>query len=266
MSFQPVLPTGGYAGWLFLERTLESQKSTFVRTGEVSRDLAYFRENIAAADTAEKLVDDRRLLKVALGAFGLDDDLNARAFILKVLEEGTLDKEAFANRLADKRYAEIARVFGYGDLGARTDLSSFANDIAARYEDRQFERAVGQVDESMRLALYFETALTDILEANTSEDARWFALMGTPPARAVIESALGLPKSLATLDIDQQLEAFKSRAARVFGTESLGGLTDETAREKAIRLYLVREEAASFASSAGSIALTLLQNATIRYP
>ena len=265
MSFQPVLPTGGYAGWLFLERTLESQKSTFVRTGEVSRDLAYFRENIGTADTAEKLVNDRRLLKVALGAFGLDDDLNSRAFILKVLEEGTLDKEAFANRLADKRYGELARVFGYGDLGAQTAISGFADRIARRYEDRQFERAVGTVDEDMRLALYFETAIEDILKANKTEDAQWFALMGTPPARAVLESALGLPKSLATLDIDQQLDAFKDRASRVFGSDSLADLTDPTLRDKAIRLYLVRQEAAAFATSAGSIALTLLQNATLRY-
>ena len=265
MTFQPVLPTGGYSGWLFLERTLESQKSTFVRTGEMSRDLAYFRENIAGADTVEKLVEDRRLLKVALGAFGLDDDLNSRAFIVKVLEEGTLDKEAFANRLADKRYAELARVFGYGDLGSRTDLPTFADNVAARYENRQFERAVGNVDEDMRLALYFETALADILEANTSEDARWFALMGTPPARAVVESALGLPKSLATLDIDQQLEAFKSRASSVFGSDSLAVLSDELIRDKAIRLYLVRQEAAALATSPASIALTLLQGATLTY-
>ena len=260
MSFQPVLPAGGYAGWLFLERTLDSQKTVFTRTGEISRDLAYFREHIAKADTAEKLVDDRRLLKVALGAFGLDDDLNSRAFLLKVLEEGTLDKEAFANRLADKRYGELTRVFGYGDLGARTGLPDFADKIAARYEDRQFERAVGEVDEDMRLALYYETALSDVIAGNKTRNAQWFALMGTPPARAVLESALGLPKSIATLDIDQQLEAFTSRASRVFGTDDLAEIASKDAREKAVRLYLVRQEAAAMTTSVGSIALTLLQS------
>ena len=39
--------------------------------------------------SAADLVADRRLLKVALGAFGLEGEIDKKAFIRKVLEEGT---------------------------------------------------------------------------------------------------------------------------------------------------------------------------------
>jgi hypothetical protein len=61
-------------------------------------------------------VGDRRLLEVALGAFGLDDDIRNRFFIRKVLEEGTTSpSRRFANRLSDKRYLALAETFGFGD-------------------------------------------------------------------------------------------------------------------------------------------------------
>jgi len=77
MSFTPVIPMTGYAGWAFLSRTLERQQESFVESGTVKRAAEYFRENIGKATTAEALVGDRRLLEVALGAFGLEDDINA---------------------------------------------------------------------------------------------------------------------------------------------------------------------------------------------
>ena len=83
MTFQPVIPFGGNAGWSFLQRTLESQQATFEKGTVLRRDVDYFRENIGNISTAADLVADRRLLNVALGAFGLDDDLPNKAFIQK---------------------------------------------------------------------------------------------------------------------------------------------------------------------------------------
>ncbi|SHJ05271.1 DUF1217 domain-containing protein [Wenxinia saemankumensis] len=261
MTYQPILPASGYTGWVFLQRTMEVQKEAFVDSAQVRREMSYFREKIAMADTAEKLVADRRLLSVALGAFGLDDDINARAFIRKVLEEGTIKEGAFANRLADKRYSELAIAFGYGDLGSRTNLSTFADQILSRYEDRQFERAVGDVDPSMRQALALGDTLGDIVRRSSTDRGQWFSLMGNRPARALMETALGLPGSIGSLDLDQQVEAFRDRARTVFGTSDLAEIAgDAELQDKAIRLFLVREQVATFrAQSGASVALSLLQ-------
>jgi len=99
MTFQPVVPLSGYAGFAFLERTLETQQQAFNSSASIQRDTEYFLENIEKVETAEALVNDRRLFTVALGAFGLSDDINNKFFLQKVLEDGTLDPDALSNKL-----------------------------------------------------------------------------------------------------------------------------------------------------------------------
>lgn len=262
MSFQPVLPFNGYAGWRFLQRTLPAQQATFNDSAPIKRATDQFRERIATVRSADDLMADRQLLQVALGAFGLNDDIGNRFFIKKILTDGTTSPTALSSRLADKRYAAFSRAFGFGpDEVPRTGRSGFADKIIAQYEKKQFELAVGEQDNDMRQALNVSSSLGDIVAGNTSNNARWFSIMGDAPVRAVIETALGLPTSLARIDLDQQLENFKTRARSVFGTDQVGDLMNPDQQTKLVRLFLVRSEAAAAAqTSAGSIALTLLQN------
>ena len=111
MTYSPVIPVSGYAGWSFLGRTMAKQTAAFEKSPEIKRDEDYFRANIGKVNTAEELVKDRRLLKVALGAFGLDADMNNKAFIEKMLKEGTLNGSALANKLADKQYLKLTVAF-----------------------------------------------------------------------------------------------------------------------------------------------------------
>jgi hypothetical protein len=262
MSFVPVIPLGGYQGWVFLNRTMEAQRKAFLTDPTITRASAAFEARIGRVTTAAELVADRQLLDVALTAFGLEADLGARAFIEKVLAEGTLAEDALATRLVDKRYAALARTFGFGDLGARTGLPGFAQDIIARFEARKFEAAVGEVDDNLRRAMNLGRGLADIFQTVTSNDARWFAVMGDLPLRSVFEGALGLPRDLGKLDLDQQIGVFKSRFASVFGTENLATLADKTEQERLVRLFLVRADAAASAATApGAIALQLLRAA-----
>lgn len=264
MSFVPIIPIAGYAGWRFLQQTIQTQKGAFVESPPVKRAAQYFRDNIAKVRTAEELVGNRRLLEVALGAFGLDNDIDNRFFIKKVLEDGTTSPDALSSRLADKRYAALSKAFGFGDVGvARTGFSNFADDILARYENRQFERAVGAQDNTMRLALSLSSELNELIDQTSSDRAQWFGMMGNKPLRRVVEGALGLPESFGRLDIDQQLQGFRNRARSVFGTDKLSDLAAPAQQEKLVRLFLIRSEAAASSVSVGSIALTLLQNAGI---
>lgn len=261
--FQPVVPLSGIGGYRFLERTEETQREAFARSPLLQRDLDYFRENIASATTAEALVSDRRLLQVALGAFGLDDDLNKQAFVRKVLEEGTDADDAFANRLVESSYRKIADAFGYGNfLGARVGRIGFAEDITAAYEERQFEIALDNSNPDMRLALNFRREITEFAQiaAEGSGDSAWFSLMGREPVRRVMESALGLPASFGSLDIDRQLSEFKAKAASVLGSSDLSTLLDPEKVDETIRRFLARSQAENGpdASTPGFAALSLL--------
>lgn len=263
MSFQPVIPTTGYAGWSFLTRTREAQQQAFDNSGAISRDVDYFQKNIGAVKSAEDLMADRRLLQVALGAFGLEADINNRYFLQKVLEDGTLDTNALSNRLSDKRYLAFSKAFGFGDFDTpRTVLSDFSNEITSAYTNAQFEVAVGAQDPNIRLAMGLDRALSEIAELSTTDNGRWFTVMGQPPVRAVFEAALGLPGSIGALDLDKQLTAFREKAEARFGDSEIAQFSDPVKREELVRLFLVRAElSGSPTRSVGSsAALTILQN------
>jgi len=261
MTFQPIVPFNGYAGWLFLDRTSDQQRAAFTESAHVVRVTESFRERIGDIRTAEDLVQDRELLGVALGAFGLDEDINNTFFIKKMLEDGSVKPDALANRLSDNRYSDFSKAFGFGDFSiSRTALSFFADEIIDRYEAKQFERAVGEQNNDMRLALNLAPAIEDVIEGNRSNNGQWFAMMGNAPLRSMFQTALGFPSSFATIDLDQQLEQFQARAEATFGTNQMSELSSPENHEKMIRLYMLRSESSNVNGTSGaSIALSLLQ-------
>lgn len=262
MSFTPVVPLTGYAGWTFLTRTIDSQKNAFEGSAAVTQSVEYFAENIDDITSAEDLVNDRRLLEVALGAFGLGEDINNKFFIQKILEEGTSSDDALANRLADKRYAAFADAFGFadGDIPATQD-PQFAAEVADLYTEKQFEIAVGDQNSDFRIALNAQRELTELADRNISDSAKWFTMMGNPPLRDLFETALALPSEVSQLDLDKQLEIFREKSERRFGTDKISDFADPETQEDLIRLFIVQSEmqAAQTSTSSGAIALTLLQ-------
>lgn len=261
--FQPIVPISGLSGWTFLNTTIERQTEIFNKSPTIVRDTDYFVEHIGSIDTAEDLVSDRRLLRVALGAFGLQDDIDSRALIQKILEEGTTAADALANRLADGRYRDLAEAFGFdGAFGPRTKNPGFPVEIIEKYRAQAFELAVGEQDQSLRLAMNARRELSELAEEDAAEDTKWLSIMGAKPLRKVFETVLGLPSSFAQLDLDRQLEEFKERADRQLGLESLSDLADDDALERLIERFLLRDQVnLSGAQSSQSVALTLLQSA-----
>lgn len=261
MTYQPIVPASGNLGWIFLNRTREAQQDAFDNSAQIVRDTDYFRENIADVQTAEQLVDDRRLLSVALASFGLSDDIANKFFIKKVLEEGTLNDEAFSNRLTDKRYFNMAKAFSFDITPPNTVLSSFPDTIIDQYKEREFEVAVGNSDEDLRLALSVDRELNAIAERELTETSAWFVVMGNPPLRKVFETALGLPVELGAIDIDRQVEIFQDKALRAFGTSDPSDFIDPELQDDLIRNFLFRTELDAAASTTlrGSVALSLLR-------
>lgn len=259
--FQPVVPLSGLAGWTFLQKTLPTQKAAFDASPPVTRDTAYFEAEIGKVQTAEELVSDRRLLRVALGAFGLQDDIDSRYLIKTVLEEGTDDDAALANRMSDPRYAKLAVAFGFDQSeGSRIGEPGFGSGITKKYLERQFEVAVGTQDESMRLALNAKRELLSIATSQETDRAQWYRIIGTPPLRAVFETALGLPDGFGQLDVDRQAEIFENKTRQKFGIETFADFSDDTRREEFVRGFLIRDQIKDFGfQSSASIALNLLQ-------
>ena len=267
MAFQPIIGLGGYPGWLILQRTEARQREVFEESPTLQRNVDYFRENITSATTAEALVSDRRLLSVALGAFGLDEEINKRAFVQKILEGGTEKSGAFANRLGEPRYQAFAEAFGYGNIdgGSSILLDSFREDIIARYKVRAFDRAVGEVDGDARLALNFRREIAGLVADDATTQTKWFRILGQRPLREVVATALNIPSSVAQLDIDKQQQIFADRAARVFGSSDPAALeSPEVVDDVLRRFFLIRQtQNGPNALTPGISALTVLQSSAL---
>lgn len=261
MTYQPIIPLAGFSGWAFLNRTMESQKSAFNESASIQRETDYFRENIGSVTSVEDLMSDHRLLTVALGAFGLDEDIGNKYFIQKVLTDGTVDDDALANKLSDTAYFEFSKAFGFGDFDTpNTALSFFPDEIISKYQDTQFEVAVGEQDNDMRMALNVDRELSEIVDSDTTDNGAWYAVMGDEAVRTVFETALGLPNSIGTLDLDLQLKSFREKTEQYFGDTEISQFSDPEKRDELVRLFMVRSEiaAGSLGTSSAQNALTLL--------
>jgi hypothetical protein len=262
MSFQPVLPLSGYTGWSFLKRTMVRQQAVQQALPAQQRDEAYFRDKIGKADTAEKLVNDKRLLRIALSAFGLEGDVNNKAFIQKILEGGTLKEGSLANKLADKQYQKLSAAFGYGDFSVpRTKISTFPDEILAQFRTRSFETAVGEQNNTYRLAMNAEREISALAAKSSSETAKWYTVLGNAPLREVMQTALGLPKSFSSIDIDQQVSVLKKRTEAAFGSSDITQFKDPARMEALTRRFLLQSEmqGQAAATSPASTALMLLR-------
>lgn len=266
MTFAPVVPLGGLAGWSFLKRTMPTQTRAFGSQAEIKRDEAYFREKIGKVETAEQLVADPRLLRISLSAFGLEADIPNKFFIRKILEGGTLKTDALANRLANKQYHKLAATFGFGDFATpRNKVSDFADKLLATYKSQRFATAVGEQDNDLRLALNLETQLRDLAGQTMSPRAKWFTVLGSPPLRAVFEQAFGLPKAFGAIDLDRQVKTLETRAHETFGNSSVEQFTDPERINDLVRMFLVRSNSTGIGAGQQSaqVALTLLQQTSL---
>ncbi|GAA6180581.1 DUF1217 domain-containing protein [Shimia sp. NS0008-38b] len=260
MTYQPIVAGSGLVAWNFLQRTMDTQTQAFEASPEISRDLDYFAENIGNVETAEDLTSDRRLMTVVLGAYGLDDDINNTFFMNKILSEGSQADDALANRLADKRYLKLAEDFGFGDIGGPWHkVPGFVEDVQENFTTRQFEIAVGNQDDSLRLAMNAVRELEEIATSGSSDNAMWYTVMGSPPLRSVMETTFNLPSSFGTLDIDLQLETFRDRMEGITGDGEVSQFANEEVRDQIVQRYLLMSQISNTQTySSNQIALTLL--------
>lgn len=136
MTFTPTVIGSGISGYSYLTQTRANQQETLANTQQNLREADELREGLASISSSEDLMNDPMMLRIALGAFGLDEDINNRAFIQQVLDSDVEDSTSFANRLTDTRYASLARAFGFNsDEGAQIPGVQEADELAARLEN-----------------------------------------------------------------------------------------------------------------------------------
>lgn len=246
----------GYAGWRVLNRTMAAQQALVARDPVLNRDHDYFREKMKTITSAEEFVADYRLMKTSLTSAGLESDLQNRFFIRKVLESDLSDPKSFANRLTDKRYVAFARSIN-ASMGARGDAA--VEKVIGNHRQAALETRVGAVDPDLRVALYARREIAAVASAPSTENTKWYQILGSSPLRKVVAGAFGFGTSYSKLPLDRQLEEFKDAAGKLFGTSDAKAMADPANMEKLIQRFLIRSQATQGTTSGYSVALQLLR-------
>ncbi|EIE51598.1 hypothetical protein C357_08061 [Citreicella sp. 357] len=166
----------GLVGWQMLQSTMQSQRSSFDQSAEIARETTYFKEKIGTISSAEELVDDRRLLSVALAAFGMSDEIDSKYLIQRIIEEGADDNNSIANKLGDSRYITLAQAFDFQEImNYKTEEAGFGDPIFAAYE----ERMMVELEETLASPEYANDPVSSALfrlqvESNISEQRDHF--------------------------------------------------------------------------------------------
>jgi hypothetical protein len=257
--FQPVIPMTGNTGWKFLQSTYDRQLKSYSDSPQIKSDRAYLEEKFSKPVELNDFLKDNRLLRVAMTSFDLGGEEWKRGFISKVLNEAADPESTFLTRLNNAQYTAFAKAFTPVDGKISIDPDALQA-IGDAFEKASFETAVGEIDDSMRLALNYQSDISRVVGEGSSETAVLYRILGDVPVRTLLETATGLPSSISQLPLDQQTEMLKSALKKNFGISDIHDLANEGNVEKVIRRYHAMEAVANGASSysGASAALTLL--------
>lgn len=257
--YQPVIPLTGNGGWKFLESTYDRQLQSLSNSPQVKADRSYLVEKFSEPVTKEAFLNDKRLMRVALTAFDLGGEEWKRGFIDKVLKEASDPESTFLARLNNPKYTAFANAFKPVN-GTITITPEALDKISAEFDKSTFETAVGNVDDSMRLALNYQSDIEGLMGNGSSETAILYRLLGNVPVRTVLETSLNLPTDIRKLPIEKQAEILKTGIQKQLGISDVKDLADPDQVDRLIKrfhaLESVRNGAANYSPAAN--ALTLL--------
>lgn len=256
--YQPVIPLSGNGGWKFLQSTYDRQMQSLSNSPQVKADRSYLIEKFSEPVTTDAFLNDKRLLRVALTSFDLGGEEWKRGFIDKVLKEVGNPESTFLARLNNPKYTAFANAFK--PVNGKITITPEALDkIAAEFNKSTFETAVGNVDDSMRLALNYQSDIKSLMGNGSSETAILYRLLGDVPVRTVLETSLNLPTEIRKLPIERQAELLKTSLQKL-GLNDVKDLAEPEQVDKMIKrfhaLQSVRDGAANYSPAAN--ALTLL--------
>lgn len=188
------------------ERRLEGFRTQAIN----AREIAYFKENAAKIRTPEDLLNDDRLYRFVLNAFGLGDQANYKALMRKVITEGVADPKSTANRMNDPRYREMVAALGFETVPSNVGDPDIRVAVTNRYTAKHPTASPFGSDRwSVEMNYYRGKADSIQTPDDLLDDPRLFAFitdafdLGGPLAdRAFLKKVLteGVPEAPGLLD------------------------------------------------------------------
>ncbi|TBC27627.1 DUF1217 domain-containing protein (plasmid) [Rhizobium ruizarguesonis] len=238
-----------YVSYLSVARNLNASLSSVASQATVSRDSAYYKENIDKVTTVDEFMGDYKLYSYAMKAYGLDDMTYAKAFMQKVLESDLSDSSSFANSLSDGRYAEFAAAFKFGGETKTAQSDVQRDNLLDAYEESFDTEADDIADETD----YFEdniSSITSVDEFLLSSRLKNYALTAFGLSTEYTSSSF--LKQVLTSDLDDA-DSFVNQLslARAFNFNEDGSTDGDVMSEDQISLV-----SSAYAVASSTIAST----------
>ena len=90
----------------------------------VRRESAYYQANIGKVKSVDDFIGNARLYTYAMKANGLEDSIQNRGFMRRVLTSDLTDRKSFVNTLTDPRYKAFALSFSFAADGKVASTAS----------------------------------------------------------------------------------------------------------------------------------------------
>jgi hypothetical protein len=170
---------------------LEASKATVKTATE------YYKANIGKVKTVGDLVGNYRLLSYALQSFGLGDQINNKALIRKVLEQGTTSSRALANTLPNANWKKFAAAFNFAATGdAKPSSTASVATVTGDYTEQQLEADQGESNVGVQLALYFKRVAPSLKDP--------LQILADRNLLEVVQTIFNLPAAANAGEIDKQ--------------------------------------------------------------
>ncbi|GHA89347.1 hypothetical protein GCM10009069_10520 [Algimonas arctica] len=260
MAIQPSLIGGSLSGYAFLKSTQERQQATFESSTDIKRNVDGMREKLSESFTLDDLMGDRQLLLPVLQSFGLESEIDKGAFVRRIISQGPDDPKGFAQRLNNDDFIELARVFEADSDGNIQLSAATVDDLVNGYTDKAFQTAVGEQEPDLRIALNFESEISDLAANSASDRSFWYKIIGNAPLMEIFDAAFILPTGFSNLDVDKQADYLQKRAEQRLGDDPRAALATTEGVDKTIKDFLLQRqiENGPSALTPGASALSLL--------
>jgi len=234
--------TSSITSYKLLTREIGKTMTRLASEPDVKREVEYYKANISKIKSVDDFMGNPRIYNFVMNAFGMKDLTFAKGMIRKVLTEGIDSPKSFAMTLTDQRFRDLAQTFNFKAYGATTTaFDRTQQGTVDKYLRNALEERAGDTSEAVRMALYFDRKSPDLISE--------YSILADKAVYAVVRTALGLPDSVASADIDKQA---KMLAAKL----DVADFKDPAKRANFITRFLARSDAQSDVT-ASSPALSL---------
>ena len=159
-------------------------QSEFQKTPSYAQAVAYYKANIGSVKTPEDLINNPKLLTVALTAFQLEGEASATGIVRALLTQDPTQTTSLAQQLVDPRFTQFANAFASlkSDGGATISNPASINAVLAGYTTNQYQKFVSQIDNdpTTRQALFFQQTVQDTVDL--SDTANLFTQFQQSPS------------------------------------------------------------------------------------